>query len=137
MVHFECTVQEGKIPEDIRGALAGAIKSACRDVLSSGHEPEIPVSVEWVEIPKGFGFRGGRLSTTSLVRGKIPDGCDREARSRLLMRIGDEWCRISGASQEELVVSARDRSWAGKLATGVKVQGKERIGPDECLITDA
>ena len=113
MVDFQCTVQAGQVPRDIRNALADAIRSACRDVLSSGHEPEIPVAVEWIDVPKGFGFRGGRPSTTSLVRGKIPDGYDGEIRSRLLTRIGNDWCRISGASQEDLIVSARDRSWSG------------------------
>ena len=113
MVDFQCTVQAGQVPENIRSALADAIKSACRELLSSGHEPEIPVAVEWIDVPKGFGFRGGRPSTTSLVRGKIPDGYDGETRSRLLTRIGNEWCRISGASQEDLIVSARDRSWSG------------------------
>ena len=113
MVDFQCTVQAGQVPENIRSALADVIKSACRELLSSGHEPEIPVTVQWIDIPKGFGFRGGQRATTSLVRGKIPDGCDGETRFRLLSRIGSEWCRISGANQEDLIVSARDRGWPG------------------------
>lgn len=113
MVDFQCTVQEGQIPEALRGELAVAIEKACHEVLGPEHAAEMPVAVEWIDIPEGFGFRGGKPSTTSLVRGKIPDGCDRETRARLLMRIGDEWCRISGKKQDEVIVSARDRSWLG------------------------
>ena len=113
MVDFQCTVQAGQVSEDMRGILAQAIERACHEVLGSEPGSELPVTVEWIEIPRGFAFRGGQPSTTSLVRGKIPDGCDRETRSRLLMTIGDEWCRISGSGQDEVIVSARDRGWSG------------------------
>ena len=110
MIEFQCTVQEGCIPGTLRSELAHAIECCCREVL--GME-QGPVTVSWVAIPKGFGFRGGHPSTTSLVRGKIPDGCDKGTRSELMKRIGDEWCRIAGAKKDELIVSARDISWAG------------------------
>ena len=113
MVDFQCTVQEGQIREAIRADLEQAIEKACQEVLSSPHGSDLLVTVEWVEVPEGFGFRGGKPSTTSLVRGKIPEGCERETRSRLLMKIGEEWCRISGKTQDEVVVSARDRNWLG------------------------
>ena len=110
MIHFECTVQAGCLSDDLRPRLASAIEKACRDAL--GHDGS-PVEVSWTVIPEGFGFRGGQPSTTSLVRGQIPDGCDQETRSRMLRSIGDSWCRITGASAGELMVSARDRSWSG------------------------
>ena len=110
MIHFECTVQDGCVPDDLRPSLASAIEKACNEAL--GHD-EGPVEVSWAVIPKGFGFRGGQPSTTSLVRGRIPDGCDRETRSRMLKAIGDSWCQITDASPEELMVSARDRRWSG------------------------
>ena len=110
MIGFDCTVQEGCIPEEIRGDLAQAIADCCANVLGSDQGP---VEVKWAEIPKGFGFRGGYASTTSLVRGAIPDGCDKETRAKLLMAIGDEWCNISGAAKDEVIISARDASWNG------------------------
>ena len=82
-------------------------------MLGPEHGSEMPVAVEWIDIPEGFGFRGGEPSKTSLVRGKIPDGYDSEARNRLLREVGDAWCRISGGKEDELIVSARDRSWTG------------------------
>ena len=110
MITFECTIQEGCVSDKLRPGIESAIGKVCNDVLG---RDEGPVSVWWTVIPKGFGFRGGEPSTTSLVRGRIPDGCDRETRSRFLEAIGDSWCRITGASQHELMVSARDRSWPG------------------------
>ncbi len=110
VITFECTVQEGCVSDELRPGLESAIEKVCDDVLG---QDEGPVTVSWTVIPKGFGFRGGVPSTTSLVRGRIPDGCDRDTRSRILESIGDAWCRITGASQHELMVSARDWSWSG------------------------
>ena len=110
MIEFQCTVQEGCIAGALRSELDHTIESCCLEVLGVDQGP---VTVNWVDIPKGFGFRGGHPSTTSIVRGKIPDGCDEGTRSELMGRIGDEWCRITGAKQDELIVSARDISWAG------------------------
>ena len=111
MIHFECTVQEGCVQDALRPALGSAIESACTNIL--GDRACGSVEITWSVIPKGFGFRGGQPSTTSQVRGRIPDGCDRETRTHLLTSIGDSWCRITGASPEELMVAARDQSWSG------------------------
>ena len=110
MIDFECTVQEGCVGADLRPRLEQAVESVCNEVLGveSG-----PVNVSWVEVRKGFGFRGGEPSTTSLVRGRIPDGCSRETRGRLLHALGETWRRIAGAAEDEVIVSARDRSWTG------------------------
>ena len=110
MIHFECTVQDGCVPDELRSSLQSAIEKVCNDVLGVDKGP---VNVSWVVIPKGFGFRGGEPSTTSLVRGQIPDGCGRAARSTILESIGTSWCRITGASSNELMVAARDHGWAG------------------------
>lgn len=110
MIDFECTVQEGCVADDLRPRLAEALASACNKTLGADKGP---VNVSWVVIRKGFGFRGGKPSTTSLVRGRIPDGCDRETRGRLLNAVGESWRRVTGASEDEVIVSARDRSWAG------------------------
>ncbi len=110
MVSFECTVQEGCIDEHLRPNIASSLETVCLDILG----PESgPVNISWVVIQRGFGFRGGLPSTTSLVRGYIPDGCDDATRQRLLRTIGDIWCRLSGTSEHELVVAARDEGWSG------------------------
>ena len=98
------------MPERLRPEIVAALETAChRHLGASGR----PLSARWTVVRKGYGFRGGLPSTTSLVRGRIPDGCDRETRAALLRAIGEAWCRITGASDEEVVVSARDWSWTG------------------------
>ena len=110
VINFDCTIQEGCITDEMRPRLAAAIEGVCVDVLG---QDQGPVEVTWTVIRKGFGFRGGEPSTTSLVRGQIPDGCDKETRRRLLHALGDAWCETSGMTEHEVVVSARDQSWKG------------------------
>lgn len=110
MISFDLFVQEGCVSDELRPDIESALASVCTEVL--GHDAG-PADFSWTVIRRGFGFRGGRPSTTSLVRSRIPDGCDREPRARLLRSIGHEWCRITGATEHEVVVSARDWSWKG------------------------
>ena len=66
-VSFDCTMQEGQIGEELRAKLAVALREITQDVL--GESPD-DVPVTFSDIPKGYGFRGGEPSTTSLVRGQ-------------------------------------------------------------------
>ena len=88
----------------MRARLAAGLRAAAADVL--GEDGEVPVSFD--DIPKGFGFRGGEPSTTSLVNGAIVGGVSQEVREELMRRICDMWTEVSGATVDELVVSARD-----------------------------
>ena len=110
MTTFDFFVQHGCVPEDDRPEIESALASVCSDILGPG---ATPVSASWTVIGKGFGFRGGKPSRTSLVRGRIPDGCRPGTRARFLRAVAEEWCRITGAAQDEVIVSARDWSWAG------------------------
>ena len=106
MITFNCTVQEGIVPDELRPALASELARISTDIL--GGNPT-DVTVDWIEVPHGFGFRGGVLSTTSAVRGEIPSGCEQDTRVRLMQSIQDRWMEITGCTTDELVVSARDR----------------------------
>ena len=106
MITFNCTIQEGIVPEDIRPRLASELARITTGYV--GGNPD-EVSVNWIEIPHGFGFRGGRLSTTSAVRGEIPPGLQQETRVELMKSIQDMWMDVTGCTTDELVVSARDR----------------------------
>ena len=110
MITFECTVQEGDVPEEIRPHLAAELARISTSIL--GGSPD-DVDVEFNEIPKGYGFRGGEQSAMSSVRGRIPDGCEQEVRVQVLHEISDMWCEITGCSTDDLLVSARDRSHQG------------------------
>ena len=106
MISFSCTIQEGIVPDELRPALASELARISTGIL--GGNPA-DVSVQWIEVPHGFGFRGGVLSTTSAVRGEIPPGCEQETRVKLMQTIQDRWMEITGCTTDELVVSARDR----------------------------
>ena len=109
MIDFNCIVQEGFVPEEVRPGLAAELARISTSILGGSlHD----VEVDFNEIPKGFGFRGGELSGTSLVRGSI-DGCEQAVRVKLLRKIGDMWCAITSCSPDEIVVSIRDRHYLG------------------------
>ncbi len=106
MISFTCIVQEGHVPEQIRPKLASELARISTSIL--GGDPS-GVEVEFTEIPYGYGFRGGELSTTSSVRGLIPPGCEQETRVQLMRAMSDMWIEVTGCSVDELTVSARDR----------------------------
>ena len=114
MIDFLCTVQEGCIPENVREELESAIEKTSISILGSAKGP---FSISWAEIPRDFGFRGGKPTTTSHVRGQIPDGCDSETRERLMKEIGERWYDITGQTEDELIVAARDEGWKGNTIT--------------------
>ena len=106
MIDFNCIVQEGCVPDEIRPKLAADLACAAVSVLGGDADA---VEVEFSEIPRGFGFRGGEVSTTSMLRGRIPPGCDQDTRVRLMRAVSDAWTEATGCTEDELVVSARDR----------------------------
>ena len=108
MIEFVCIVQEGAIPDELRPDLSAMLARISTSVL--GGEPD-EVKVSYTEIPRGFGFRGGEPSTTSLVRGQIPQGCPQETRVELLTQLCDAWCELVGCTTHEVVVSARDEGY--------------------------
>ena len=110
MISIGCTVQEGYVPEEIRPELAAELARISTSIL--GGSPA-DVEVKFIEIPRGYGFQGGELSSRSGVGVLIPDGCDQQTRHRLLREINDRWCEITGCSADELGVSAHDRSYQG------------------------
>ena len=104
-VRFNCTMQEGVIGEDVRARLAEGLVAVTGTVLGTD---AADTSVDFEDIPHSYGFRGGELSTTSLVRGSIEGGVEQPVRVELMMAISDMWMEISGCTVDDLVVSARD-----------------------------
>ena len=108
MITFRCLLQEGCIPLDIRSRLVSGLTRITAEVLGTALDD---VQVEFEEVPRGAGYRGGELSTTSLVRGAIPPGCEQPVREQLLMKLGDMWCEMTGCGTDEVVISARDQDY--------------------------
>ena len=103
-ISFACTMQEGQIPQPTREQLAQALADAAKEVANL----DLAGEVEFSDLPHTYAFRGGELSTTSLVRGAVPGGIDQDTRVALMTRICEVWSEISGATIDELVVSVRD-----------------------------
>ncbi len=106
MYNFNCVIQEGVIPDDLRPQLASGLARVTTSIL--GGSPD-DVEVEFTVMPHGYAFRGGEISTTSMVRGTIPPGCEQETRVQLMQQLSDMWMELTGCTVDELVVSARDR----------------------------
>ena len=105
MISFNCVIQEGVIPDDLRPTLSSELARISADVLGGSAGD---VAVEYTVIPHGFGFRGGEISTTSSVRGQLASPLDQETRVVLLQQLCDMWCEVTGCSIHEVIVSARD-----------------------------
>lgn len=108
MIKFECIVQEGTVPEVLRPRLAAELVRISTSLL--GGSPD-DVEVEFNEIPRGFGFRGGKPSTTSIIGARIPEGSEQQKRAQMLREIGVMWCEIVGCSTDEFAAWARDQNY--------------------------
>ena len=105
MTEIRCTVQEGTIPIELRGRLATELSQVMSENLGGSTND---ITVMYTEIPRGFGFRGGEPSTTSLVATLVPEGFAQPAREALLRARNDCWCTVTGCRTDELVVTASD-----------------------------
>ena len=108
MITYNCTIQEGVIPEEQRQILNERLVQIGAQVL--GVAPD-DISVNYEVIPHGFGFRGGELSTSSSVRSRIPDGFSQEKRVEFMQAVQDMWMEVTGQTTAELVVGAADASY--------------------------
>ena len=107
MIAFNCTIQEGVIPEETRRILSERLVQIGARVL--GEAPD-DISVNYEVIPHGFGFRGGEISTSSSVRSVIPDGFSQEKRVEFMQTVQEMWIEVTGQTTAELVVAAADAS---------------------------
>ena len=105
LITFNCIIQEGVIGEELQQRLAAELVHISGEVLN---EPADDVSVGFEIVRRGYGFRGGEPSTTSLLRGRITPGLQQEAREVYMQRILDRWCELTGCSVDEVVINAAD-----------------------------
>ena len=108
MITYNCTIQEGVISEEQRRILSERLVQIGAQVL--GVIPD-DITVNYEVIPRGFGFRGGELSTSSSVRSRIPDGFSQERRIEFMQAVQDMWMEVTGQTTAELVVGAADASY--------------------------
>ena len=105
MITYNCTIQEGVISGQMREILDVRLVQIGAEVL--GEAPD-DISVNYEVIPRGFGYRGGELSTSSSVRSVIPVGFSQEKRVEFMQSVQDMWIEVTGQTTAELVVGAAD-----------------------------
>ena len=105
MINYNCIVQEGVVPDELRMKLAAEIRRISASVLSIAEDD---IEVGYYEVRNGFGFRGGEVSTTSTVRGQLTEPIDQETRVDLMTQILNMWVAETGCEIDELLASARD-----------------------------
>ncbi len=108
MITYNCTIQEGVIPEEQRRVLNERLVQIGSNVLGVASDD---ISVNYEIIPHGFGFRGGEISSSSSVRSRIPDGFSQEKRVEFMTAVQDMWIEVTGQTSAELVVGASDASY--------------------------
>ena len=108
MIIYNCTIQEGVIPEDQREILRARLVEIGGQILEI---PADDITVNYEVIPHGFGFRGGEISSSSSVRSRIPDGFSQEKRVEFMQAVQDMWIEVTGQTTAELVVGAADASY--------------------------
>ncbi len=106
-IEFNCILQEGVIADELRSKLAAELVRISLEVMGAEADD---VDVSFRDVKNGYGFRGGEISTTSVVRSTIPPGGGQEKRVEFMQCICDMWMEMTGCGVDELVVSARDRS---------------------------
>ena len=110
-----CMVQEGRLSDDQKAKLEGALKTAIREHVGA----DAKLAVAWMTIPPGSGYSAGKPSTSSLVQLSVPDGFPQRSRAALMHEVSERWCAVSDQSKFELMVSVPDRTAAQRLLKGM------------------
>ena len=105
MITFNCTIQEGVIPDGLRATLDARLIQIGAEVLGVAADD---ISVHYEIVPQGFAYRGGRPSTSSNIRGVIPPGHSQATRVAFMQRVQDMWLEVTGQTTDEVVVGAAD-----------------------------
>ncbi len=105
LASYECIVQEGCTTPALWAEITRELASVDTEMFGASGTAS---TVEFAEVPKGSGFTGGELSTTSIVKVLIPGGCPYETRKALMSQICALWYDKTGCSAAELVVLTAD-----------------------------
>ena len=102
---FQMILHEGVVGPELHPKLAAGIRRIYAGIFAATPE-EVAVDVN--EIPAGRFFTAAKPSRSSIVAGSVPAGTSREDRTRFLSEVTEFWCRVTGCTSHEIVVSASD-----------------------------
>ena len=105
MPHYACMVQEDQTADRLRDRLAAGLRRLAAETF--GDVPDA-VEIQWITIPKGFGFTAGRPSTSSLIARSVPPGFGDAERARFMTRVTELWQDVTECDRDEVVVTTLD-----------------------------
>ena len=98
-------VPEGVIPETLQPELAAGLGRIHAELFAL---PAGEIGTDFTVMPRGRFFTAGKPSTSSIIATTVPAGTPNELRHRLLAEITALWCRSTGCTPHQVVVTAAD-----------------------------
>ena len=102
---FQVILHEGVFDESLHASLT---QELCHIYAKIFAVAEDQLSADITVIPKGRFFTAAKPSRTSLVGIGVPAGTSNTDRTRLMSEITSMWCRVTGCTANEVVISASD-----------------------------
>jgi phenylpyruvate tautomerase PptA (4-oxalocrotonate tautomerase family) len=113
---YQCFVEEGSLTDAIRAEVAGEIT---RLHVEATGAPRSFVNVVFFDIPRGHMFTAAALSSTSIIGGSIRAGRTLEVRQQLLRDLSEMWTRVTGQSEQQLIVALTEVDASSVMEAGL------------------
>jgi len=104
-MRYQVLLHEGVVNEALRPQLKTELRRIYGEIFRVDSEQ---VGVDITEIPKGRFFTAAKPSCSSLIGVGVPAGTSREDRTRFMSDVTAMWCRVTGCTPNDIVVSASD-----------------------------
>ena len=99
-----CTVDGSRISDSLKKKLESAFRTNYACHISASEK----LTVIWCELPLSQGFTNYEQPCVSLIVIEARDGLDQATRETMLADCAADWARITGISQERLMISVFD-----------------------------
>jgi phenylpyruvate tautomerase PptA (4-oxalocrotonate tautomerase family) len=113
---YRCFAQEGSMTDDVRAEIADEIT---RLHVEATGAPRAFVNVQFFDVPRGHMFTAGKPSATSIIDGTIRSGRTLEVRQQLLADLSQMWTRVTGQSEQELIVALTEIDASSAMEAGL------------------
>ncbi|MEW2507822.1 MULTISPECIES: tautomerase family protein [unclassified Amycolatopsis] len=115
MPFYQFTVPSGGATLKHRAEVAAAVTKVHAEVTGA---PEVYVHCSFTEVAPGSIFVAGEPVTGPRLVGFLRSGRPPELRARLLHRLADDWCAITGDAKESVAIFLTEIPGANVLEDG-------------------
>jgi phenylpyruvate tautomerase PptA (4-oxalocrotonate tautomerase family) len=112
---YQCISPDGLLDESARGKVAEEITRIHCDATGV---PPYFVNVIFTEVPDGRYFVAGKPSAHSFLSAAIRAGHDVATRQTILRDLSQMWTRLTGQSEEELLISLWENKAENAMEAG-------------------